>query len=266
MAGMMCSPYSPKNHWCSSSFGQDVRTLKSVNFIQALEGNSLWRKRCSASLTCQEYFSVCHAYTKHLLWIYLKYTMYITFKFSAYAVHNFWYTWYIHSICHAYMKYKHNICHQKRTLYLHLSRAVPSWFSSRSRSVSNSARISCVSLKGNTWSESCSCSLGHQQLAQYVMGHIVAVDTSSPSIDKKSINTRERRTILSAYRMCISLLVKSLICATRMSMHEWLWLLNLPCAMAAATRLWRSTLTSSTLKSADLREITLFFPNVSFLR
>ena len=78
-----------------------------------------------------------------------------------------------------------------------------------------------VSLKGNTWSESCSCSLGHQQLGHCVVGHIVAVDTSSPSIDKKSINTRERLTILSAYRMCISLPVKSLICATRMSMHEW---------------------------------------------
>ena len=63
--------------------------------------------------------------------------------------------------------------------------------------------------------------LGHQQLAHCVVGHIVAVDTSSQSIDKKSINTRERRTILSAYRIYISLPVKSLICATRMSMHEW---------------------------------------------
>ncbi len=119
------------------------------------------------------------------------------------------------------MKYKHNKCHQKRTRSLHLSRTVPSWFSSPARSVSNSARIACVSLKGNTWSESCSCSLGYQQLVHCVVGHIVAVDTSSPSIDKKSINTRERRTILSAYRICISLPVKSLICATRMSMHEW---------------------------------------------
>ncbi len=104
---------------------------------------------------------------------------------------------------------------------LALSRAVPSWLSSRARFVSNSERISCVSLKGNTWSVSCSWSLGHQQLAHCVVGNIVAVDTSSPSMDKKSIKTRERRTNLSAYRICISLPVKSLICSTRMSMHEW---------------------------------------------
>jgi len=42
-----------------------VLMWKSVNFIQALGGNSLWRKRCSASLTCQEY---------------------ITFKISGYSV------------------------------------------------------------------------------------------------------------------------------------------------------------------------------------
>ncbi len=34
-----------------------VLMWKSVNFIQALGGNSLWRKRCSVSLTCQEYFT-----------------------------------------------------------------------------------------------------------------------------------------------------------------------------------------------------------------
>ena len=34
-----------------------VLMWKSVNFIQALGKNSLWRKRCSASLTCQEYFT-----------------------------------------------------------------------------------------------------------------------------------------------------------------------------------------------------------------
>jgi len=34
-----------------------VLMWKSVNFIQALGGNSLWRKQCSASLTCQEYFT-----------------------------------------------------------------------------------------------------------------------------------------------------------------------------------------------------------------
>jgi hypothetical protein len=34
-----------------------VLMWKSVNFIQALGGNSLWRKRRSASLTCQEYFT-----------------------------------------------------------------------------------------------------------------------------------------------------------------------------------------------------------------
>ncbi len=39
------------------------------------------------------------------------------------------------------------------------------------------------------------------------------------SINKKSIKTRERRTNLSAYRICTSLPVKSLICYTRMSMH-----------------------------------------------
>jgi hypothetical protein len=34
-----------------------VLMWKSVNFIQALGGNSLWRKRRSASWTCQEYFT-----------------------------------------------------------------------------------------------------------------------------------------------------------------------------------------------------------------
>ncbi len=69
MAGMMCSSYSPKNHWCSSSFGQDVRTLKSVDFIQALGGNSLWSKRSSSSLICQQYYSVSCVYITSILTI-----------------------------------------------------------------------------------------------------------------------------------------------------------------------------------------------------
>ncbi len=118
---MMCSPYSPKNHWCSLSFGQVVRTLKSVNFIQALGGNSLWRRRSPASLTCQQYYRVSYVYitsiltiytcniyiiynvyTQKKIGIYLTYTMYIPFKISGYTVQNsliyMVYAWYMSCI------------------------------------------------------------------------------------------------------------------------------------------------------------------------
>jgi hypothetical protein len=67
-----------------------------------------------------------------------------------------WYTWYIHCICITYYKYIHYRSQHELTRSLHLSRAVPSRLSSSARSVSNSARMSCVFLKGNTSSVSCS--------------------------------------------------------------------------------------------------------------
>ncbi len=52
MAGMICSPQSPINHWWSSSLGQEVKTLKCKNFIQALGGNSLCLNSASILWTC----------------------------------------------------------------------------------------------------------------------------------------------------------------------------------------------------------------------
>ena len=98
-----------------------VRTLKSVNFIQALGGNSLWRKRCSASLNCQQYYRVSYVYitsiltiqtcniyiiynvyTQQKIGIYLTYTINIPFRFSVYTVQNsliyMVYAWYVSCI------------------------------------------------------------------------------------------------------------------------------------------------------------------------
>ncbi len=88
------------------------------NFIQALGGNSLLRKRSSASLTCQQYYRVSYVYitsiitmytcniyiiynvyTQKRIGIYLTYTMDIPFKFSGYTVQNsliyMVYAWYM---------------------------------------------------------------------------------------------------------------------------------------------------------------------------
>ena len=57
----------------------------------------LWRKRCSASLTCQQYFLVSYGYvtpqsqslvyTRYIYVIFIAYTMYIQLKFSSYTVY-----------------------------------------------------------------------------------------------------------------------------------------------------------------------------------
>ncbi len=104
MAGMMCSQYSPKNHWCRLSFGQDVRTLKSVNFIQVFAGNSLWCKRCSTSLTCQQYFHVSYGYiisknTKYTCDIQCICNVYVIEIFCIYNLNLFD----IHGICMVYV-------------------------------------------------------------------------------------------------------------------------------------------------------------------
>ena len=53
------------------------------------------------------------------------------------------------------------------------------------------------------------------------VGHIVACDYLSPSIERKSRNTRDRRNCWSPKRRNTSRPHRSLICSTRMSMHEW---------------------------------------------
>ncbi len=109
----------------------------------------------------------------------------------------------------------------QHTFSLQRSRGCPSLCSRVSRSWATLSPTSWVSLKGNTTSGSDNCCFGHQQLVHCVVGHIVAVDTSSPSILRKSRNTRERRYLWSPKRKCKSRPVKSLICAARISMHEW---------------------------------------------
>ncbi len=124
MAGIICSPYSPKNHWCSSSLGQEVRTLKSVNFIQAfkLGGNSLWRKRSSASFTCQEYaMLILNIYLEdnwhilcisHLNFLHMQFIFYI----YIYGI----YTVYVMHILNIYLDYTRHILYISHLNYLHM--------------------------------------------------------------------------------------------------------------------------------------------------
>ena len=109
----------------------------------------------------------------------------------------------------------------QHTFSLQRSRGCPSLCSRISRSWATLSPTSWVSLNGNTTSGSDNCCFGHQQLVHCVVGHIVAVDTSSPSILRKSRNTRERRYLWSPKRKGMSRPVKSLICAARISMQEW---------------------------------------------
>jgi hypothetical protein len=109
----------------------------------------------------------------------------------------------------------------QHTFSLQRSRGCPSLWSRISRSWATLSRTSWVSLNGNTTSGSDNCCFGHQQLVHCVVGHIVAVDTSSPSILRKSRNTRDRRYWWSPKRKCMSRPVKSLICVARISMQEW---------------------------------------------
>ena len=72
------------------------------------------------------------------------------------------------------------------------------------RSSATLSRISFVSLNGYTTSGSEKRSSGLQQVVHCVVGHIVAFDTLSPSMQRKSRNTRERRYFWSPKRKCIS--------------------------------------------------------------
>ena len=101
------------------------------------------------------------------------------------------------------------------------SRGRPSLCSSRLRSSATLSRTSAVSRYSNTLFVSDICSLGHQHEVHRVVGHIVACDTSSPSMHKKSRNTRERRYFWSPKRRKMSRPFKSLICCVTISTHEW---------------------------------------------
>ncbi len=103
------------------------------NFIQAFQvaGNCLWRKRCSASLTCQQYFLVSYGYvnsiyTKHACNIHSIYNVYPIEVFCIYSLKLFdihAITWYMHSICNAYT---HNILeiYLAYTMYIQLKFSV----------------------------------------------------------------------------------------------------------------------------------------------
>ncbi len=85
------------------------------NFIQAFAGISLWRKRCSAFLTCQQYFLVHMGifkileYTRNIHVIFITYTMYIQLKFSVYTVEIYLicmvYAWYMQCLYTQYTCY-----------------------------------------------------------------------------------------------------------------------------------------------------------------
>ena len=62
---------------------------------------------------------------------------------------------------------------------------------------------------------------GHQQEGHCTVGHIVACDTSSPSIERKSRKTRHSRYSWSPKRKKMLFSVRALICSTKISMHEW---------------------------------------------
>ena len=83
----------------------------------------------------------------------------------------------------------------QHTLSLQRSRGCPSLCSRVSRSSATLSPTSWVSLNGKTASGSDNCCLGHQQLVHCVVGHIVAVDTSSclgngDSLDMSMTETR----------------------------------------------------------------------------
>ena len=64
------------------------RSVQWKNFIQAFAGTSLWRKRCSASLTCQQYFLVSYGYIQ-VTSIYMKYTCNIHNIYNVYPLEIF---------------------------------------------------------------------------------------------------------------------------------------------------------------------------------
>ena len=123
------------------------------------------------------------------------------------------------SISHSYDNHMTMIW--RDTFCLQPSRGRPSLCSSRVRSWSSLARSSLVLRYGNAAFVSDIWSLGHQQVVCRVVGHIVALDTSSPSMHRKSRNTRERRDFWSPNRKTMSHSVKAFICCTRISTHEW---------------------------------------------
>ncbi len=106
------------------------------------------------------------------------------------------------------------------TCSLHRSRGVPSRLRSRSRSACNSAQTAPVSRKSKTSRVESSECRGHQHVVHCVVRHIVAVETSSPSMHKKSRNTRERHILLSANLINTSHPVRSLIWSARISMQS----------------------------------------------
>jgi len=114
-----------------------------------------------------------------------------------------------------------DIWYMQLTSALQRSRGVPSLCRSLLRSWATFSRTSSVFRNGNTASGSDNCALGHQHVVHCVVGHIVALETSSPSMQRKSRNTRERRYRRSPNRKWISRPDRSLICCTRMSMQEW---------------------------------------------
>ena len=77
------------------------------------------------------------------------------------------------------------------TFSLYQSRGVPSRSSSRPPSACNSLHTSTVSRKGKLSFVESNKSWGHQHVVHCVLGDIVAVETSSPSIHKKSRKTRD---------------------------------------------------------------------------
>ena len=86
------------------------RSVQWKNFIQAFAGTSLWRKRCSASLTCQQYFFVSYGYitstyTKYTYSIHSIYNVCPIEIFCIYSLKSFD----IHGICMVYVMLIHTI-------------------------------------------------------------------------------------------------------------------------------------------------------------
>ena len=80
------------------------------NFIQAFAGTSLWRKRCSASLTCQQYFLVSYGYITS---IYMKYRCNVDSIYNVHPVEIFclysFNLFDMHRICMVYAMLIHTI-------------------------------------------------------------------------------------------------------------------------------------------------------------
>ncbi len=97
--------YMPSWRWRSMGHSSQRK-----NFIQAFAGNSLWRKRCSASLNCQQYFLVSYGYvtsirTKYTCNIHSIYTVYPIEIFCICSLNSFdihAITWYMYNTCDAY--------------------------------------------------------------------------------------------------------------------------------------------------------------------